>query len=207
MRRLIAGIAAALVLGLAVAAPAAAWTVTPSCDHITFGHVPAGASATLTPGPITIAPSSSTTSINGTYEVPPATYRIAFSDGSVLHATVPACPTGSPPPSASPSSSPGSSPSSSPRSSPSPGSSPAPTPSPSPSHGTPAPSPSRSGGILGATATPRRTAPATDAVASLTSDGLSASLPLLVSLLVGINIGLVLILRSLDRPHGRTRRG
>jgi hypothetical protein len=28
-----------------------------------------------------------------------------------------------------------------------------------------------------------------------------------VFLLVGINIGLVLILRSLDRPHGRTRRG
>ena len=190
MRRLISGIGAALVLILAIATPAAAWTVTATCDHITFAHVPAGISAVLVPGPIDIAPASKTSSIDGSYAVPPATYLITFSDSLVLHATVPACPSPSSSPSGSPSSSPSGSPSSSPSGSPSSSPNPSPSLTPRPSTGTPTPSPRRSGGILGATATPRRTAPATDTLAVATSTGLDESLPLLAFLLVGTNLGI-----------------
>ena len=198
MKRVITGTIAALVLVAAMVAPTLAHTATVTCDHITFGKVPVGVSATLTPGPITIAPANATTSINGTYKVPPATYLIEFSDGSVIHGkTVPACPT--PTPSSSPSSAPSSPPSPSPSS--------AATPSPS-TAGTPVPTPSpSSGSVLGATATPRTTAPATDALSDPPSSGLGTTLPLFVFLLVGINVGLVLILRTPSRPHGRSHRG
>lgn len=198
MRRLVTGTIGALLLVAAMVAPTLAHTATVTCDHITFGNVPAGVSALLTPGPITIAPANATTSIDGTWEVPPATYLIKFSDGSVIHSkTVPACP--SPSPSTPPSSGPSNSPSATP--------SPVDTPAPSTSV-TPAPSPSgSSGGVLGATATPRTTAPATDAVADLPSNGFGTSLPLLVFLLAGINVGLVLILRTPSHPRGRSNRG
>jgi hypothetical protein len=198
MRRVITGTIAALVLVAAMVAPTLAHTATVTCDHITLGNVPVGVSATLTPGPITIAPANATTSINGTYEVPPATYLIKFSDGSVIHSrTVPACP--SPSPSSSPSSAPSTSPSAAPSSIDTPGPS---------TVGTPVPSPSASsGGVLGATATPRTTAPATDALSDPPSNGLGTSLPLLVFFLVGINAGLILILRTPGRPHGRRQRG
>jgi hypothetical protein len=218
MRRLVTGTIGALLLVAAMVAPTLAHTATVTCDHITFGKVPAGVSAVLTPGPITIAPANATTSIDGTYEVPPATYLITFSDGSVIHSrTVPACPSPSPssggstPPSSSPSTPPSSSPSTPPSSGPSNSPSAAPstidTPGPSTSI-TPAPSPSgSSGGVLGATATPRTTAPATDALADPPSNGFGTSLPLLVFLLAGINVGLVLILRTPSHPRGRSNRG
>jgi hypothetical protein len=209
MRRLVTGTIGALLLLAAMVAPTLAHTATVTCDHITFGNVPAGVSAVLTPGPITIAPANATTSIDGTYEVPPATYLIKFSDGSVIHSkTVPACPSPSPssggstPPSSSPSAPPSTGPSSSPSAAPST------VDTPGPSTGvTPAPSPTgSSGGVLGATATPRTTAPATDALADPPSNGFGTSLPLLVFLLAGINVGLVLILRTPSHPRGRSNR-
>ncbi|MFI5200156.1 MAG: hypothetical protein ACHQXL_07270, partial [Candidatus Limnocylindrales bacterium] len=125
MRRLIASTLAALLLVALMVAPTLAHTATATCDHITLGKVPNGVSATLTPGPIVISPPNKTTSINGTYEVPPATYQIVFSDGSIIHRiTVPSCPSPSPSPSPTPT----------PTSSATP--SPSPVPSPSPS-GTP----------------------------------------------------------------------
>ena len=206
MRRLVTGTIGALLLVAAMVAPTLAHTATVTCDHITFGKVPAGVSALLTPGPITIAPANATTSIDGTYEVPPATYLIKFSDGSVIHSkTVPACP--SPSPSTPPSSGPSDSPSAAPSASVTPTPSPIDTPAPSTSV-TPAPSPSASsGGVLGATATPRTTAPATDALSDPPSNGFGTSLPLLVFLLAGINVGLVLILRTPSHPRGRSNRG
>ena len=206
MRRLVTGTIGALLLVAAMVAPTLAHTATVTCDHITFGKVPAGVSALLTPGPITIAPANATTSIDGTYEVPPATYLIKFSDGSVIHSkTVPACP--SPSPSTPPTSGPSNSPSAIPSASVTPTPSPIDTPAPSTSV-TPAPSPSASsGGVLGATATPRTTAPATDALADPPSNGFGTSLPLLVFLLAGINVGLVLILRTPSHPRGRSNRG
>ncbi len=216
MRKVISGAIGALLLVAVMVAPTLAHTATVTCDHITFGNVPLGVSATLTPGPITISPVNATSSIDGTFEVPPATYLITFSDGSIIHArTVPACPTPSPssPASSAPSDSPGTSPGGSPGTSPSaapssidtPGPSSIDTPAPS-TIDTPAPSSSASGGILGATATPRTTAPSTDALSDPTSNGLATSLPLLAFLLVGINVGLVLILRTPSRPHGRSHR-
>ena len=76
MKRVIGGAIAALVLVATMVAPTLAHTATVTCDHITLGKVPVGVSALLTPGPITISPPNKTTSINGTYEVPPATYLI-----------------------------------------------------------------------------------------------------------------------------------
>jgi len=197
MRKLVTGTIGALLLVAAMVAPTLAHTATVTCDHITFGNVPVGVSAVLTPGPITIAPATATTSIDGTYEVPPATYLITFSDGSVIHSkTVPACP--SPTPSSGGSTPPSSSPSAAPSTSDTPGPSTSVTPSPSPIDS--------SGGVLGATATPRTTAPATDALTDPPSNGLGTSLPLLVFLLAGINVGLVLILRTPSHPRGRANR-
>ena len=214
MRTLVTGTIGALLLVAAMVAPTLAHTATVTCDHITFGNVPAGVSAVMTPGPITIAPANATTSIDGTYEVPPATYLIKFSDGSVIHSkTVPACPSPSPsaPPSSGPSDSPSAAPSTIDTPAPSTIETPAPstidTPAPS-TIDTPAPSPSASsGGVLGATATPRTTAPATDALADPPSNGFGTSLPLLVFLLAGINVGLVLILRTPSHARGRSNRG
>ncbi len=201
MRRLVGGMIAALVLVALMVAPTLGHTATGTCDHITIGNVPKGVSATLTPGPITIAPPNKSTSINGTYVVPPATYQIVFSDGSIIHATVvPDC--------ASPSPSSNDTPAPSASVLPSSADTPGPSTSPSPSsNGTPGASPSSSGGILGATATPRTTAPATDTLTDANSSGLGAGLPLLVFFLVGINIGLLLILRTPSRPFRRGRRG
>jgi hypothetical protein len=224
MRRLIASTLGALLLVALMVAPTLAHTATATCDHITLGNVPNGVSATLTPGPIVISPPNKTTSINGTYKVPPATYRIDFSDGSIIHRiTVPSCPspspstsptptpTGSSTPSPSPVPSPSASvsPSTPPSSSPTPSSSPsgASTPTPTPvvtptPPATPTPTPS-SGQVQGATATPRPTVPATDTLADSGSDGLSAGLPILLLLLVGINVSLTLLLRTQGRPGGR----
>ncbi len=97
MRKVLAATIAALFLVVALVAPTLAHTATVTCEHITLGNVPVGVSATLTPGPIVIVPPNKTTSINGTYKVPPATYTITFSDGSIIHnKTVPACPSPSP---------------------------------------------------------------------------------------------------------------
>jgi hypothetical protein len=65
MKRVIGGAIAALVLVATMVAPTLAHTATVTCDHITLGKVPAGVSATLTPGPITISPPNKPTSING----------------------------------------------------------------------------------------------------------------------------------------------
>ena len=207
MSKVIGATIAALVLVVAMVAPTLAHTATVTCEHITLGNVPVGVSASLTPGPITITPPNPTTSINGTYEVPPATYLITFSDGFVIpDEIVPSCASQSPPPSASPSTPPSSAPSTPPSSAPSAGASSSPSAAPS-SSGTPGASSSGAGGVLGATATPRARAPSTDALADSNSDGLGASLPLLVFFLVGINIGLILILRTPSRPHRRGRQG
>lgn len=211
MSKVIGATIAALVLVVAMVAPTLAHTATVTCEHITLGNVPVGVSASLTPGPITITAPNPTTSINGTYEVPPATYLITFSDGFVIpDKIVPSCASQSPPPSASPSTPPSSAPSSAPStppsSAPSAGASSSPSAAPS-SSGTPGASSSGAGGVLGATATPRARAPSTDALADSNSDGLGASLPLLVFFLVGINIGLILILRTPSRPHRRGRQG
>ncbi len=207
MSKVIGATIAALVLVVAMVAPTLAHTATVTCEHITLGNVPVGVSASLTPGPITITPPNPTTSINGTYEVPPAIYLITFSDGFVIpDKTVPSCASQSPPASASPSTPPSSAPSAGASSSPSAGASSSPSAAPS-SNGTPGASSSGAGGVLGATATPRARAPSTDALAASTSTGLGASLPLLVFFLVGINIGLILILRTPSRPHGRGRQG
>jgi hypothetical protein len=232
MRRVLAALIAGLVLTGLIAAPTLAHTATATCDHITLGNVPKGVSATLTPGPIVISPPNASTSINGTYEVPPATYMIVFSDGSIIHRiTVPACPSPtpsatpsptpsgkpSPPPSSRPSPSPSSpapSPSTSPTASPSPSNGPSASPSPSPSASSsagssaslapsPAASPTGSGGIEGATATPRSTAPETATLGNADQDGLPAGLPILLLLLVGINAALATIVRT----ERSTRRG
>ena len=78
MSKVIGATIAALVLVVAMVAPTLAHTATVTCEHITLGNVPVGVSASLTPGPITITPPNPTTSISGTYEVPPATYLITF---------------------------------------------------------------------------------------------------------------------------------
>ena len=231
MRRIIAATIAGLALVVVMAAPVLGHTASATCDHITLGNVPKGVSATLTPGPIVISPPNKTTSINGTYEVPPATYMITFSDGSIIHRiTVPSCPSptpssaptptpsSSPTPSPSPSPTPSTSPSASPSVSPSP--SPSPTPSASPSASASAslgPSPSgpptptvtptgSSGSVEGATATPRSTAPETATLAGADQDGLATGLPVLLLLLVGINAALALILRT-DRAGRQGRPG
>ncbi len=119
-------------------------------------------------------------------------------------------PTPSPTPSVSPTPSTSASASASPSPSPSasPSSSPSVTPSSSPSSNVaPTPSHSPSGGILGATATPRKTAPATDTLSVSNSGGIGSTLPLLLFALIGINVGLVLNLRMPNRAYRRGRRG
>ena len=222
MSKVIGATIVALVLVVAMVSPTLAHTATATCEHITLGNVPDGVAATLTPGPIAISPPNTTTSINGTYQVPPATYLITFSDAFIINnVVVPACPSPGPstPPSQSPSTPPSQSPSTPPSQSPStppsaaPSQSPSTPPSPSPSavpssNVTPAPTPTGSSGqVLGATSRPRSTAPATDTVADSNQDGLGSALPLFVSLLVGINIGLFMILRAPSRPTRRDRQG
>ena len=206
MSKVIGATIVALVLVVAMVSPTLAHTATATCEHITLGNVPDGVAATLTPGPIAISPPNTTTSINGTYQVPPATYLITFSDAFIINnVVVPACP--SPGPSTPPSQSPSTPPSAAPSQSPSTPPSPSPSAVPS-SNVTPAPTPTGSSGqVLGATSRPRSTAPATDTVADSNQDGLGSALPLFVSLLVGINIGLFMILRTPSRPTRRDRQG
>jgi hypothetical protein len=61
--------------------------------------------------------------------------------------------------------------------------------------------------VLGATATPRTTAPATNTVVDPNSNGLGPSLPLLAFFLIGINLGLILILWTPSRAHRRGQKG